>query len=236
MTRPIELHFWPTPNGVKITIALHEMGLPYDLTLVNIGKGDQFRPEFLRISPNNRMPAIVDPDGPDGRPISIFESGAILQYLGRKTGRFYGTTERERIEIEQWLFWQVGGLGPMAGQANHFLHYAPAMHPPNDLPYAQTRYRNEVCRLYSVLNRRLADRPFVAGDYSIADMAIWPWANRWQHQQQDIERFPHMAAWLERVGARPAVQEARAVGKDRRTDLSRDREAQRILFNQTARD
>jgi GST-like protein len=213
------------------------MELPYDLKLVNIGRGEQFRPEFLAISPNNRIPAIVDPEGPDGRPIPVFESGAILQYLARKTGRFYGDSERERVEIEQWLFWQVGGLGPMAGQANHFLTYAPSMEPPNELPYAQQRYRNEVCRLYSVLNRRLADRAFVAGDgYSIADMAIWPWASRWEAQQQEIGRFPHMQAWLDRVGARPAVQAGRAVGKDRRGDLTRDREAQRILFNQTARD
>ncbi len=236
MTQPIELYFWPTPNGWKITIALLEMGLPYNLNLVNIGKGDQFKPDFLRISPNNRMPAIVDPEGPDGRPISVFELGAILQYLGRKSGKFYGATERERVEIEQWLFWQVGGVGPMAGQAHHFLTYAPSMDPPNELPYAQARYRNEVGRLYSVLNRRLADRQFVAGAYSIADMAIWPWANGWQNQQQDIDRFPHMKAWLERVGARPAVQAGRAVGKDARSDLTKDREAQKILFGQTARD
>ena len=168
---------------------------------MNIGKGEQFRAEFLRISPNNRMPAIIDPEGPDGRPISVFESGAILQYLGRKSGRFYGASERERVEIEQWLFWQVGGVGPMAGQAHHFLRYAPGMEPPNVLPYAQDRYRNEVARLYSVLNRRLADRDFVAGDYSIADMAIWPWASRWANQEQDIDQFPHMKAWLERVAA-----------------------------------
>ncbi len=233
--RPIELHYWPTPNGWKITIALHEMALPYDLHLVNIGRGDQFKAEFLRISPNNRMPAIVDPHGPDGRPISIFESGAILQYLGRKSGRFYGRTDRERTEIEQWLYWQVGGVGPIAGQAHHFLKYAPSMQPPQVLPYAQDRYRNEVGRLYSVLNHRLADRPFVAGDYSIADMAIWPWASLWEGQEQDIARFPHMQAWLDRVGARPAVQAGRAVGKDRRSDISDDREAQKVLFGQTGR-
>jgi GSH-dependent disulfide-bond oxidoreductase len=233
MPQPIELYYWPTPNGRKVSIALYEMALPFTLHLVNIGRGDQFKPDFLKISPNNRMPAIVDPDGPDGAPISIFESGAILQYLGRKTGKFYGTTERERVEIEQWLFWQVGGVGPMAGQAHHFLTYAPSMEPPNELPYAQARYRNEVGRLYSVLNRRLADREFVAGAYSIADMAIWPWANGWQNQQQDIERFPHMKAWLERVGARSAVQAGRAVGKDARSDLTKDREAQKILFGQT---
>ncbi len=235
MTQPIELHYWPTPNGKKISIALEEMGLPYDVKLVNIGKGDQFKAEFLKIAPNNRMPAIVDPEGPDGKPISIFESGAILQYLARKTGRFYGSNEREQVDVEQWLYWQVGGLGPMAGQAHHFLKYAPAMEPPNELPYAQDRYRNEVGRLYSVLNGRLADRDFVAGDYSIADMAIWPWAMGWEGQQQDISKLKHFAAWLDRVGARPAVQAGAAVGKDARNDLSQDRDAQKVLFGQTGR-
>jgi GST-like protein len=233
MAQPIDLYYWPTPNGWKISIALHEMALPYILRLVNIGRGEQFGPDFLRISPNNRIPAIVDPDGPDGRPISVFESGAILQYLARKTGQFYGRSERERVEIDQWIFWQAGGLGPMAGQAHHFLRYAPGMEPPNDLPYAKARYRNEVCRLYSVLNRRLADRAFVAGDYSIADMAIWPWASRWENQEQDLGHFPSMKAWLDRVWERPAVQAGRAIGKDKRTDLAKDREAQRILFGQT---
>lgn len=235
MSRPIELHYWPTPNGWKITIALHEMDLPYDLHLVNIGTGDQFKPEFLAIAPNNRMPAIVDPDGPDGEPVSIFESGAILQYLGRKTGRFYGTTERERIEIEQWLFWQMGGVGPMAGQAHHFLRYAPGLEPPQDLPYAKDRYRNEVARLYGVLDQRLADRDYVAGDYSIADMAIWPWANGWENQEQDISEFPNMKAWLDRVWARPAVQAGRKVAAEMRGDLTTDREAQKILFGQKSR-
>jgi GST-like protein len=235
MTRPIELHFWPTPNGFKIAIALHEMGLPYDLHLVNIGKGDQFKPEFLRISPNNRMPAIVDPDGPDGAPISVFESGAILQYLARKTGKFYGAGERNRVEVEEWLMWQMGGVGPMAGQAHHFLRYAPTMEPPQVLPYAQTRYRNEVGRLYGVLDRRLEGREYVAGDYSIADMAIWPWARGWENQQQDIAEFPNMAAWLDRIAARPAVQAAVELGKDARSDLTQDKEAQKILFGQGAR-
>lgn len=235
MSRPIELHYWPTPNGWKITIALHEMDLPYDLHLVNIGMGDQFKPEFLAIAPNNRMPAIVDPDGPGGEPVSIFESGAILQYLGRKTGRFYGTTERERIEIEQWLFWQMGGVGPMAGQAHHFLRYAPGLEPPQDLPYAKDRYRNEVARLYGVLDQRLADRDYVAGDYSIADMAIWPWANGWENQEQDISEFPNMKAWLDRVWARPAVQAGRKVAAEMRGDLTTDREAQKILFGQKSR-
>ena len=235
MTDPIDLYYWPTPNGWKITIALHEMDLPYALHLVNIGKGDQFKPEFLKISPNNRMPAIVDPDGPDGRPISVFESGAILQYLARKTGRFYGWNERERVEVEEWLFWQVGGVGPMAGQANHFLNYAPSIDPPNVLPYAQDRYRNEVGRLYGVLDKRLADREYVAGDYSIADMAIWPWARGWENHQQDIARFPHMKAWLDRMAARPAVAEGQAVAADQRRDLKADREAQKILFGIGAR-
>jgi GSH-dependent disulfide-bond oxidoreductase len=232
MPDPIDLHYWPTPNGWKVTIALHEMDLPYRLHLVDIGKGDQFQPEFLAIAPNNRMPAIVDPDGPDGAPVSVFESGAILTYLARKTGRFYGATERDRIEIEQWLFWQVGGVGPMAGQAHHFLNYAPKMEPPADLPYAKDRYRNEVSRLYGVLDRHLADRDFVAGEYSIADMAIWPWASLWKGQEQDIARFPHMAAWLDRVGERPAVKAGRAVAGELRRNVATDREAQRNLFGQ----
>ena len=235
MTAPIELHYWPTPNGIKIAIALHEMDLPYDLHLVNIGAGDQFDPAFLAIAPNNRMPAIVDPDGPDGAPISIFESGAILQYLGRKSGLFYGATERERVEIEQWLMWQMGGVGPMAGQAHHFLTYAPSMDPPQDLPYAKDRYRNEVERLYGVLDRRLADRDFVAGAYSIADMAIWPWASLWEGQQQDIAAFPHMKAWLDRVYARPAVQAGRGLAKEFRADINADKAAQKVLFGQRAR-
>ena len=231
MARPIELFYWPTPNGWKVTIALKEMGLPYDLRLVNIGAGDQFAPDFLKIAPNNRMPAIVDPDGPDGQPVSIFESGAILQYLARKTGQFRGATERDRIAADQWLMWQMGGLGPMAGQAHHFLKYAPALDPPQDLPYAKDRYRNEVARLYGVLDRQLARHAFVAGeDYSIADMAIWPWASLWEGQQQTLDDKPHMRRWLDVVGARPAVQRGRAVAKDLRANLQSDRKAQEILF------
>jgi GST-like protein len=235
MASPIDLHYWPTPNGWKIAIALHEMDLAYRLHLVNIGAGEQFRPEFLAIAPNNRMPAIVDPDGPDGDPISVFESGAILQYLARKTGRFYGATERERVAVEEWLFWQVGGVGPMAGQAHHFLSYAPKMEPPNDLPYAKDRYRNEVNRLYGVLNARLEDRDYVAGAYSIADMAIWPWASLWQGQDQDIDAFPNMRAWLDRVGSRPAVQAGRALALELRSNLANDKTAQKVLFGQRAR-
>jgi len=236
MTAPIDLYYWPTPNGWKITIALEEMGLPYELKLVDIGAGEQFAPDFLAISPNNRMPAIVDPEGPDGAPVSVFESGAILLYLARKTGRFAGRTARERIEVEQWLFWQMGGLGPMAGQAHHFLTYAPALDPPRDLPYAKERYRNEVNRLYGVLNARLEGRDYVAGDFfSIADMAIWPWASLWKGQEQDISGMPHLRAWLDRCHARPAVQKGRAVARDRRGRLQDNREAQKILFGQKAR-
>jgi GST-like protein len=235
MPAPIELHYWPTPNGWKIAIALEEMGLPYVVKLVNIGKGEQFDPAFLKIAPNNRMPAIVDPEGPDGAPISLFESGAILQYLGRKTGRFYGANAREQAEIECWLMWQMGGVGPMAGQCHHFLTYAPSMDPPQVLPYAQDRYRNEVNRLYGVLDTRLADRDFVAGPCSIADLAIWPWASLWERQGQDIARFPHMQAWLDRMWARPAVQAGRAVARDARSNLQDDRAAQKILFGQRAR-
>ncbi|MCL7464381.1 glutathione S-transferase N-terminal domain-containing protein [Phaeovulum sp. NW3] len=227
----IDLYYWPTPNGWKITIALEEMGLPYQVQLINIGAGDQFDPEFLKIAPNNRMPAIVDPDGPDGAPVSIFESGAILLYLARKTGQFIGHGERDRIAVEQWLMWQMGGLGPMAGQAHHFLKYAPAMDPPQDLPYAKDRYRREVARLYGALDRQLARGEFVAGDFlSIADFAIWPWACLWEGQQQSLDDKPHLARWLDTMAARPAVQRGRAVGADLRSDAAQDRKAQEILF------
>ncbi|GGH22039.1 GST-like protein [Cribrihabitans marinus] len=230
MAEPIAFHFWPTPNGWKVAIALEEMALPYDLHLVDIGRGDQFDPAFLKISPNNRMPAIVDPDGPDGAPVSLFESGAILLYLARKTGRFMGRNERDRIAVEQWLMWQMGGVGPMAGQAHHFLKYAPHLDPPQDLPYAKDRYRAEVARLYGVLDRRLAETEFVAGDfYSIADMATWPWASLWEGQQQTLDDKPHMARWLEALGSRPGVQAGRALRAELRGD-HRDRTAQQTLF------
>jgi GSH-dependent disulfide-bond oxidoreductase len=228
---PIDLYFWPTPNGFKITIFLEEAGLPYRIIPVNIGKGDQFKPEFLAFSPNNRMPAIIDPEGPDGQPISVFESGAILQYLGRKTGLFYPTDERKRVEVEQWLMWQMGGLGPMAGQTNHFRLYAP-----EKIPYAIERYTNETNRLYGVMNRRLADRDFLAGDFSIADIACIGWARRWERQGQDITQFPYLKAWIERMEARPGVQRGLAVKAEGEAyDLSKDKDAQKILFGQTAR-
>ena len=234
MPAPIDLYYWPTPNGWKITIALEEMGLPYAVHLVNIGAGEQFAPEFLAIAPNNRMPAVVDPEGPDGAPVSIFESGAILQYLARKTGLFYGATERERVAVDQWLMWQMGGLGPMAGQAHHFLHYAPSLEPPAVLPYAQDRYRREVGRLYRVLDGQLAKGEFVAGNFlSIADMAIWPWVQGWQRQEQTLDDKPNLARWIEALRARPGFAAGMAVAAEKRTNvLQSDRKAQEILFRQ----
>ncbi len=229
---PIELYYWPTPNGWKITIMLEETGLPYELHYINIGRGDQFEPDFLKIAPNNRMPAIVDPDGPGGTPISVFESGAILQYLGRKTGQFYPADERQRVAVEEWLFWQMGGLGPMAGQAHHFRQYAP-----EQVPYAIERYTNEVNRLYGVMNRQLADRAFLAGDYSIADMACIGWVRPYERQGQDLNDFPHLKRWFETMMARPAVIKGVEIGKEMReqSNLADDKEAQKVLFGQRAR-
>ncbi|WP_282076581.1 glutathione S-transferase N-terminal domain-containing protein [Epibacterium ulvae] len=213
---PIHLYYWPTPNGWKVSIALEEFALPYEVTLIDIGKGDQFAPDFLEISPNNRMPAITDPNGPDGAPINLFESGAILQYLARKTGQFYGSSPREQIAIDQWLMWQMGGVGPMAGQAHHFLKYAP-----DPIPYAKNRYRTEVARLYGVLDRQLAKSEYVAGDsYSIADMAIWPWASLWEGQEQSLDDKPHLARWLKLLWERPALRKGRALSADLRKDKS----------------
>jgi len=229
--KPIDLYYWPTPNGFKISIMLEECRLPYNLKAVNISKGEQFNPDFLKIAPNNRMPAIVDPDGPGGRPISIFESGAILQYLGRKTGKFYPADERGRVEVDQWLFWQMGGIGPMAGQVHHFKNYAV-----ETLTYAINRYVNEVNRLYGVMNKRLADRDFIAGKYSIADMACVGWVNGWERQGQDINEFPHLKAWLERMKARPAVQRGMALGLELRQGVDmKDPKVQAVLFGQRAR-
>ena len=230
--RPIELYYWPTPNGHKISIMLEECGLPYEVKFINIGRGDQFAPSFLKIAPNNRMPAIIDPNGPGGEPISIFESGAILQYLGRKTGKFYPADERKRVDVEQWLFWQMGGLGPMAGQCHHFRNYAP-----EKIPYAIDRYTNEVNRLYGVMNTRLADREYLAGDYSIADMASFPWTRSYANQGQNIADFPHLEGWFNRIQARPAVQKAVKVGAEERAkwNLATDKDAQKVLFGQKAR-
>jgi len=226
--QPIDLYYWPTPNGWKISIALEEMALPYEVHLVDITKGEQFAPDFLKVSPNNKMPAIVDHDTSGGEPISIFESGAILQYLGRKTGLFYPVNERARVEVDQWLFWQMGGFGPMLGQTHHFRIYAP-----EKIEYAIQRYTNEARRLYGVLDRRLKDREWVAGDYSIADMAIGPWAKLWERQGQDIAEFPNVKRWLDAFLARPAVQKGLAVSSEKRDPSSQqmeDPKGQEILF------
>jgi GST-like protein len=229
--KPIDLYYWPTPNGWKITIMLEECSLPYTVIPVDISKGDQFKPQFLAISPNNRMPAIVDHDGPDGRPIAIFESGAILQYLGRKTGKFYPRDERARVEVDQWLFWQMANLGPKAGEANHFRHYAA-----EKLPYAIERFGNEMNRIYGVMNTRLKDREFLAGNYSIADIACVGWASRAERHGHDMSAFPNVRRWLEAVLARPAVKRGLSVKVEAafRVDM-KDPKVRAILFNQKAR-
>ena len=241
MSLPIEVYYWPTPNGHKVTIALEEMGLPYELAFVNIGAGDQFKPEFLAISPNNRMPAIVDPDGPDGQPISVFESGAILQYLGRKTGKLYPALERARVAVDEWLMWQMAGLGPMAGQAHHFRRYAPSfLKDTRHTAYGAARYTNEVERLYGVLDTRLRGRDYICGDYSIADIAAWPWIIP-AAQGQSFEGFPDLKAWHERIAERPAVQKAKAIRVPRPTDANlggsddEQAKARSVLFGQRAR-
>jgi GSH-dependent disulfide-bond oxidoreductase len=233
----IDVHYWPTPNGFKISIMLEECGLPYKIIPVNIGTGEQFKPEFLKISPNNRMPAIVDHEPPGGgAPVSVFESGAILQYLAEKTGKFLPKDLRGKYEVLQWVNWQMGGLGPMAGQANHFNMYAPQFNPPEALKYGQDRYSNEVNRLFGVLNKRLADREFVAGAISIADFAIWPWLVGFKNFRQNMDDFEHLKRYFEKtMGERPAVQKGRKVGAElRATPGINTEEQRRVLFGQTA--
>ena len=208
LDEPIKLYFWTTPNGYKIAIMLEELGTPFRTQFIDITKGEQFAPEFLAVSPNNRIPAIVDPDGPDGQPLSIFESGAILQYLGRKFGAFYPSNERTKAEIDQWLFWQVGGLGPMAGQYKHFKNVAP-----DKIPYAIDRYGKEVERLFGVLEKRLQGREYIAGTYSIADIANFTWTRVWADIGQDVRKFPNIEAWLARIAERPAVVRGLALKK-----------------------
>lgn len=226
----IDLYYWTTPNGHKITIFLEEAGVPYRIVPVNIAKGEQFQPDFLRLAPNNRIPAIVDTVPADGgAPIGIFESGAILQYLAEKTGQFLPSDIRGRTEVMQWLFWQVAGLGPMAGQNHHFVQYAPER-----IPYATERYVKETNRLYGVLNRRLADRAYVAGDYSIADMACYPWIVPYARQQQKLEDFPNLKRWFEAIAERPAVQRAYARARQINEAPTVTEESRAILFGQTA--
>lgn len=228
----IDLHYWTTPNGHKVSIFLEEAGLPYTIHPVNIGKGEQFQPEFLRISPNNRIPAIVDQDpAGGGGPLSVFESGAILLYLADKTGRFIPQDLRGRTEVLQWLFWQMGGLGPMAGQNGHF-HMAA----PEKIPYAIERYVKETARLYGVLNKQLEGREYIAGDYSIADMACYPWVVPHKMHEQKLEDFPHLQRWFNTVQARPAVQRAYALVQQvnpPRELSTEEKEAQRkVLYGQ----
>lgn len=228
----IDLYYWTTPNGHKITIFLEETGLEYRVRPVHIGKGEQFHPDFLKIAPNNRIPAIVDNTPADGAaPLSLFESGAILDYLAEKSGRFLPQDTRARVQVRQWLYWQMGGVGPMAGQNHHFNRYAP-----EKIPYAIERYVKETARLYGVLDRQLAGREYVAGDYSIADMAIYPWAKLWEGQQQKLEDFPQMALWLERMAARPAVRRAYALAEEVNRDPQAlaSAEARKLLFGQGA--
>jgi GSH-dependent disulfide-bond oxidoreductase len=227
----IDLYYWTTPNGHKITLFLEESGLEYKIIPVDISKGDQFKPEFLAISPNNRMPAIVDqaPEG-GGAPVSVFESGAILLYLAEKIGRFIPKDLRGRVEVLQWLFWQMGGLGPMAGQNHHFVQYAPER-----IPYAMERYVKETNRLYGVLNKRLADRAFVAGeDYSIADMACYPWIVPHKRQEQNLDDFPHLKRWFEAIRARPATIRAYEKAQEVNTQPTVSEESKNIVFGQTA--
>ena len=229
----IDLHYWPTPNGHKITMFLEETGTPYTIHPVDIGKGDQFLPEFLKIAPNNRMPAIVDQRPTDGgAPVSVFESGAILVYLAEKTGKFLPKDLRKRIEVLEWLFWQMGGLGPMAGQTHHFNIYAP-----EKIPYAIDRYVKECNRLYGVLNKRLAGRDFICGDYSIADMAAYPWIFQHEMQNQKLEDTPNLKRWFDAIRARPATERAYAAGapwtRPRPPGGMTDDE-KKVLFGQTA--
>jgi GST-like protein len=227
----IDLYYWTTPNGHKVTLFLEEAGLEYRIKPVNIGKGEQFDPAFLRISPNNKIPAIVDHAPADGGdPVSVFESGAILLYLAGKTRRFIPATLRGQVEAIEWLFWQMGGLGPMAGQNHHFSQYAP-----EKLPYAIERYVKETNRLYGVLDRRLADRAFIAGDdYSIADMAAYPWIVPYERQGQDLNDFPHLRRWFEAIAARPATIRAYEIGEKVRPEQPITDEQKKILFGQTA--
>ncbi len=226
----MDLHYWTTPNGHKITMFLEEADVPYRIIPVNIGAGDQFNPDFLRIAPNNRIPAIVDTSPADGgEPIPVFESGAILQYLAEKTGKFIPTETRGRVEVMQWLFWQMGGLGPMAGQNHHFVQYAPER-----IPYAMDRYVKETNRLYGVLNKRLLDRDCVAGEYSIADMACYPWVVSHERQQQDLEDFPHLKRWFKAIAVRPATVRAYERANEFSNTPTVTEESEKIHFGQTA--
>ena len=227
----INLYYAPTPNGWKITIMLEECKLPYNIIPVNLGKGDQFKPDFLAISPNNRMPALTDSEGPEGEEISIFESGAILLYLGEKTGKFLPSHQIDRIKVLEWLFWQVGGLGPMAGQVSHFVNYAPNF--PGDHSYSEKRYKNEYDRLLGVMDNILSEREYLAGDYSVADMASFPWVTAYKRYEVDLNKFKEVRRWFDTMKNRPAVRKGMDVGKDERTFAQKpSKESLKMMFQQ----
>ena len=230
----IDLYYAPTPNGWKITIMLEECNLPYKVIPVNLGKGDQFKPDFLSISPNNRIPAIVDHQGPKGKQISIFESGAILIYLGEKTGKFLPDDFVKRFKVLEWLFWQVGGLGPMAGQVSHFVNYAPNF--PGDHTYSEKRYKNEYDRLLGVMDCILKERDFLAGDYSVADIASFPWITAYKRYEVDLDKFSNVRRWFDDIKSRPAVRKGIDVGKEKRNfGKGMTKESLENMFNQTAK-
>ena len=229
----INLYYAPTPNGWKITIMLEECKLPYNIIPVNLGKGDQFKPDFLAISPNNRMPALTDSEGPEGEEISIFESGAILMYLGDKCGKFFPEDSIKRIKVLEWLFWQVGGLGPMAGQVSHFMNYAPNF--PGDHSYSEQRYKNEYDRLLGVMNNVLSEREFLAGEYSIADMASFPWVTAYKRYEVDLDKFENVRRWFDELKKRPAVRAGMDVGKESRSfGQKQNKESLKMMFQQNS--
>jgi GST-like protein len=224
----IDLYVWPTPNGYKISIMLEEIAMAYNVIDIDIGRGDQFQPEFLKISPNNKMPAIVDSDGPDGKPIAIFESGAILLYLAEKSGKLMPRDMRGRYNVMQWLMFQMASVGPMLGQANHFISYAP-----EKIPYAISRYTNEMKRIYGVVNRRLAESPYLAGDYSIADIATFPWLRIYERAGLKLEDFPNLKRWYDAIDARPAVKKGLELQRERKRSGPMDQKAKEVLFGAT---
>ena len=230
----IDLYYAPTPNGWKISIMLEEAEMEYKVIPVNLGAGDQFKPEFLKISPNNRMPVIVDSDGPGGEEISVFESGAILMYLGEKSGKFFPQSDKERIRVLEWLFWQIGGLGPMAGQVSHFVNYAPNF--PGDHSYSEKRYKNEYDRLLGVMNMVLEERDFLAGEYSIADMACFPWVTAYKRYEVDLDSFKNVRRWFDEIKSRPAVRKGMDVGKENRNfGKGISKESLKTMFGQDSK-
>ena len=230
----IDLYYAPTPNGWKISIMLEEAEMEYKVIPVNLGAGDQFKPEFLKISPNNRMPVIVDSDGPGGEEISVFESGAILMYLGEKSGKFFPQSDKERIRVLEWLFWQIGGLGPMAGQVSHFVNYAPNF--PGDHTYSEKRYKNEYDRLLGVMNMVLEERDFLAGEYSIADMACFPWVTAYKRYEVDLDSFKNVRRWFDVIKSRPAVRKGMDVGKENRNfGKGISKESLKTMFGQDSK-